>query len=95
MGVKISKRYSSNSTILFQSNFFYIFPMTVLTKIVYRNFEISDLFFFFKLKFSLTWDPLGEKISKRHSFFNFDSFSTKLFLNVPCNNPHKICFLEF
>ena len=47
------------------------------------------------MKFSLTWDPMGVKISKRYSFYSFESFSTKLFLNVPCNNPHKTCFLEF
>ena len=45
MGVKISKRYSSTVTILFQPNFFYLFPVTVLTKLTYRNFEISNLKF--------------------------------------------------
>ncbi len=48
------------------------------------------------MKFTLTWDPMGVKISKRYFFYSFDSFLTKLFLNVPSNNPHKTsCFLEF
>ncbi len=38
---------------------------------------------------------MGVKISKPYSSYSFDSFSTKLFLNVPCNNPRKPCFLEF
>ena len=37
---------------------------------------------------------MGLKISKHYSY-SFHSFSTKLFLNVPCNNPHKTWFLEF
>ena len=37
---------------------------------------------------------MGVKISKRYSY-SFDSFLTKPFLNVPCNNPHKTYFLEF
>ncbi len=80
-------------TILFQPNLFYIFPVTVLTKLAYRNFKLD--FFLKRLKFSLTWHPMGVKISKRYSSHKFDSFSTKLFLNVPCNNPRKTCFLEF
>ncbi len=37
----------------------------------------------------LTWDPMGVKISKRdNSSYNYDSFSIKLFLNVPCNRAH-------
>ena len=75
---------------------FYIFPVTVLTKLAYRNFQISNLKFKKKkrLKFSLKWEPMGVKISKRYSSYNFDSFSTKPFLNIPCNNPYRTSFLE-
>ncbi len=38
---------------------------------------------------------MGVKISKGYSSYSYDSFSTKLFLNIPCNSPHKICVLEF
>ncbi len=67
-----------------------------------QNLLIGILKFYFKfefekkrLKFSLTWDPMGVKISKRYFSYSLYSFSTKLFLNVPCNNPHKPCFLKF
>ncbi len=42
------------------------------------------------MKFSLTWDPMGVKFSKRYSSYNYDSFFlTKLYLNIPCGSPHK------
>ncbi len=38
---------------------------------------------------------MGVKISKCYSSYSYDSFSAKLFLRIPCDNPHKTCFLEF
>ncbi len=35
------------------------------------------------------------KISKHYSSYSYNSFSTKLFLNVPCDSPHKSCFQNF
>ena len=57
--------------------------MTVLTQLAYTIFEISNLNLKKKqLKFSVTWYPMGVKISKRYSYYSFDSFSTKLFWTV-------------
>ena len=38
---------------------------------------------------------MAVKISKRYSSYSIDSFLTKIFLNVPCDNPHKSGFFEF
>ncbi len=46
MGVKNSTRYSLYSFDSFQQNFFYIFPLTALTKVIYKNFETSMFIFF-------------------------------------------------
>ncbi len=35
---------------------------------------------------------MGVKISKRCSPHSFGSFSTKRFVNVPCDDRHKSCF---
>ncbi len=71
--------------------------MTVLTKVACGKFEIWNFNFFSKkwLKFSSSLDPMGVKISKHYSSHSYDSFSTKLFLNVPCDSPHKSCLQEF
>ncbi len=42
--------------------------------------------------FSLTWDPMGVKISKCYSSHSYNSFSTKLFRYNSCGSPHKSCF---
>ena len=39
--------------------------------------------------FSLTWDPMGAKISKRYSSYKSQPKVFKLFLNFPPNGPHK------
>ncbi len=84
---------------LFQQNSFYIFPVTVLTKLISWNFEISnlpgELFKKKRLKFLLTWDPMGVKISKCYSPYRFDSFSTKLFLMFPVANHTKLISWNF
>ncbi len=38
---------------------------------------------------------MGVKISKCYSSYSYDSFSTILFLNVPCDSPHKVAYLYF
>ncbi len=35
------------------------------------------------------------KISKRYSSHSYGSFSSKPFLNIPCNSPYKTCLLAF
>ena len=55
--------------------------------LAFWNFKFQ--IFFKRLKFLLTWDPMGVKISKRYSSYSYYSFSTKLFQNVPCDSPHK------
>ncbi len=46
MGVEISKRYSYYGYCSFWITLFQMFPVTVLTKVTYRNFEISNLIIF-------------------------------------------------
>ena len=60
MGVKISKHYSSNSYYSFSSKlFFYVFSLTVLAKLAYRNFEIS--IFFLNIEIFLSMGPYGSE----------------------------------
>ena len=39
--------------------------------------------------------PIGEKVSKRYSFYSFCSLSMKLFANVFCDSCRKSYFCEF
>ncbi len=38
---------------------------------------------------------MGVKISKRYFPYSYDSFSTKLFLRIPCDSPHKLAYRNF
>ncbi len=38
---------------------------------------------------------MGVKISKRYSPHSYDSFSTKRFLKIPCDSPHKVTYRNF
>ncbi len=49
-------------------------------------------FFYEYLSFSLTWDSMGAKISKRYSFYKSQPKAFKLFLNFLPNGPHKKTF---
>ncbi len=54
--------------------------MTVLTKVVYWHFEMSNLNFKKKrLKIPLTQDRMGVKTSKPYSYYSSEASSTKLF----------------
>ncbi len=69
--------------------------MTVLTKFTGTSwrFEIS-FFFFLKIEIFIYMGPYGgggEKISKCYFSCSYDSVSTQLFLNVPCDSSHKSC----
>ncbi len=81
--------------ILFQATFFWIFPMTIITRVTSWHFEVWN-FFSKRLKFLLTWDPtcMGVKISKCYSSYSYESFSTSLFLNVPCDSL-KVAYRNF
>ncbi len=54
-------------------------------------FEVSKkyLFFYEYLSFSLTWGPMGAKISKRYSSYKSQPKVLKLLLNFLPNGPHK------
>ncbi len=51
--------------------------------------EILMIFFF---SFSLTWDPMGVKISKRYFPYISQQNVFKFVLNVPAIGPHKTTF---
>ncbi len=53
MGVNISKRYSTQQLWIFVTKLFLKISVTVLTKVTYRNFEVSNFDFFFLKK---TWE---------------------------------------
>ena len=78
--------------ILFQPNFFWNFPATVLIQVTYWDFEISNFIFFKILKLNIV--PNG-KISKRYCSYSYDSLSAKLFLNLHCDSLHKIAYRRF
>ncbi len=48
--------------------------------------------FYKYFSFSLTWDPMGAKISKRYSSYKSQPKVFKLFLNFLPNGPHKRMF---
>ncbi len=56
----------------------------------------QTFFFFFFLyeyfSFSLTWDPMGAKVSKRYSSFKSQP---NVFLNFLPNGPHQTAFVIF
>ena len=87
MGAKISKRYSSCKLQSKAFKLFLNFFPTVLTKLRlgFLKIEILTIFFF---SFSLTWDPMGAKISKRYSY-KLQLKVFKLLLNFFPNGPHK------
>ncbi len=54
----------------------------------------KNIFFYEYFSFSLTWDPMGAKISKRYSSSSYKSQlkAFTLFLNFLPNGPHKNTF---
>ncbi len=50
------------------------------------------MIFYEYFSFSLTWDPMGAKISKRYSSYKSQPKAFKLFLNFLPNGPHKTTF---
>ncbi len=61
MAVKIQNATPPTVMILLQPNFFYIFRRTVLTKLAYRNFGISNVIFFKKIEMFLNMGPNGSE----------------------------------
>ncbi len=49
-------------------------------------------FFYEYFSFSLTWDPMGAKLSKSYSSCKSQPKAFKLFLNFLTNGPHKTTF---
>ncbi len=64
-----------------QNQFFLFLKKTFFFLIFYEYFS-----------FSLTWDPMGAKISKRYSTYKLQLMAFKLFLNFLPNGPHKTSF---
>ncbi len=68
MGANISKRYSSYKS---QPKMFKLFLNLLHNgpyKIAFGSFEMLKIEFIEIDLFSLTWDPMGVKISKRYSY---------------------------
>ena len=54
---------------------------------IFENWNFNEFY-----SFSLTWDPMGAKISKRYSSYKPQPNVLKLALNFPPNGPHIITF---
>ena len=57
---------------------------------IFENWNFNELY-----SFSLTWDPMGVKISTRYSSYKSQLKVFKLLLNFLPNGPHKITFEIF
>ncbi len=77
----------------FLSNFSCGFPWAIRSD-VFFNFWKKNVFLIFYeyFSFSLTWDHMGAKISKRYSSYKSQPKGFKLFLNFLPNGPHKSMF---
>ena len=64
-------------------------------KNTFEIFEILKIEILFFFSFSLTWDPLTLKISKRYSSYKLQLKVYKLVLDFPPNVPHKTTFWDF
>ncbi len=90
LGVQISKHYPSYSYGSFSTKLFLNVPRDSLHKIHLSKVKLRIQFFKKKdLKFNIV---VNGKIS---TSFSYNSFSTNLFLTVPCNSPHKNYLLGF
>ncbi len=74
----------------FLSNFGCCLPWTIRRGILYYYF----FFFLFAniFSFSISWDPMSAKISKRYSCYKSQQKVFKLVLNFLPNSPHKNTF---
>ncbi len=88
MGVKLLLPLQNRSRKF--SYFSWIFFSMVLTKLYIWNFGNGNLTIFFSLK----WDPMGVKISKRYSY-KLQPNVFKLAPNFPLIGPHKIMLESF
>ena len=91
MGAKASKRrysYKSQSKVFKRS---LNFLPNGSHKTTFGNFGNFNNFY----SFSITWDPMGVKISKRYSSYKSQPKVFKLLVNFPLNGPHKTEFGNF
>ncbi len=93
MGTIISKRYPSHKSLPFFFSDSCIFVSNILTKL--RKFPIFTFLYDFFFSFSLTWDPIGAKISKRYPSHKQLTNVFKLVSNVCLQYPHKVTFSDF
>ncbi len=79
----MGKRYFS-----YKSNFhFFLNGPHKITFVIFEILKIETFNEFYS--FSLTWDPMGVKVSKRYCP-QIASKSFKILLNFPPNCPHKV-----
>ncbi len=65
-----------------------MFPVAVLTTVTYWDFEISNVKLKKEIKLFVNMGAYGSENFKDYSY-SYDSYSTKLFLNVSCDSRHK------
>ena len=94
IGAKISKRYSSYKSQPKAFKFFLHFLPNGPHKSTFGIFKILkiEIVMIFFFSFSLRWNSMGVKISKRYSSYKSQPKAFKLFLNILPNGPHKTNF---
>ncbi len=98
MGAKASKRYPPPlKSLLNPLKRFLTFLSVVPTKVLFLIFEILIFFLFFRIlfSFSLTWDYMGAKTSKRYSSLKSLLNRFNLSLNFLLSDPDKSTVLDF
>ncbi len=94
---KISKRYSSLKSLLNLFKPFLKFRLSCphkRTVLGFWNFEFTNFHDF--VSFSLTWDPMAAKTSKRYPSNKYLWISSNFnFLNLLLSGPHKSTVLDF
>ncbi len=94
-GVQISKRYSSHSYVSFSTTHFQKIPSDYPLKSWYLFLKFRIWKFLRQIEIFINMGSYGSENFKTLLLPQFRFFSTKLFVNVPCDNPHKTWLLEF
>ncbi len=91
--VRLWHRISLKFLHWFLSNFSFCFPWDICPD-TFLIFQFLFFFIFYEyFLFSLAWNPMGAKISKRYSSYKSQPNVFKL-LNFPSNGLHKTCLIS-
>ncbi len=67
-------------------------PIHHITRHLFRFSNFWESLMLTNIIIFVNMGAYGSEIFKRlYSSYSYDSFSTRLFLNIPCDSPHKTC----